>query len=88
MNHLDEMIIRQLIEALSARFAWLIDHRNGEGVADPSLTPLARDGLASRLARTSEGLNQNGVRRRKVVEPAERTGSTTPYLKDSRPRLW
>lgn len=34
MNERDHMIVRQAIEALNAAFAWLVDHRWGEGVSE------------------------------------------------------
>ena len=34
MNERDHMIVRQAIEALNAAFAWLVDHRWGEGVPE------------------------------------------------------
>jgi hypothetical protein len=34
MTRVDTAIIRQEIEALNARFAWLVDHRDGMGVEE------------------------------------------------------
>lgn len=91
MTQLDEMIIRQQIEALSARFAWLIDHREGDGVAE-LFTVEAVYGWADRFATGREEIRSFFEMRRArgkrtsrhvytnlhlVVESAERASGTT-----------